>query len=203
MTAPDIIKKLQPKLLEEGLEVDFIDLQGSVVNIRAKRVAPGVPVAFLVKAIAGTYRRYMPEVEDVCLAEYDPGESIGTAPSETFEPLFKHTPVAAGLGVKGTPVIDLAGLDRRLSIRALENFFRVWKEKSPLLGISGLHEDAPQRAAAKWAAVYRDEYREREIVSGSRWNIVMSNDDSELSAALRAQPEESMPGRVFLTDEDV
>jgi hypothetical protein len=203
VTAPDIIDKLRPKLREEGLEVDFIDQTGSVVNIRAKRVAPGVPVAFLVKAIAGTYRRYLPEIEDVCLAEYDPGDSIGTAPSETFEPVFNHRPVAAGLGLRGVPVLDLSGLDRRQSIRALENFFRVWKEKSPMLGVHGLNEDGPKRAAKKWASVYRDEYREMETVSEIRWNILLSGDKPDSLDSLRKQPEESMPGRVYLTDEDV
>lgn len=202
MTAPEIIEKLRPKLREEGLEVDFIDQEGGVVNIRAKRVAPGVPVAFLVKAIAGTYRRYMPDVEDVCLTEYDPGDDIGTAPSETFEPVFQHKPVAEGLKVKGLPVIELSGLDRRQAVQAMEHFFRVWKTKSPLLGVEGLTEDAPLRAMKKWASVYRDEYREIEKVSASRWNIVIHLDDEALLTQMRAQDEECMPGKIFLLNED-
>ena len=74
MTPEEIVEKLRPTLRQEGLEVDFLGREGAIVNIRAKRVSPGVPVAFLVKAIAGTFRRYLPEIEDVCLAEYDPGE---------------------------------------------------------------------------------------------------------------------------------
>ena len=202
LTAPEIIEKLRPKLRAEGLEVDFIDREGAIVNIRAKRIAPGVPVAFLVKAIAGTYRRYLPEIEDVCLAEYDPGESIPTAPSPTFEPVFKHTPVAAGLAVAGIPVLDLSGLDRRKAVQALENFFQVWKSKSPVLGVEGLYEDAPLRAAKKWASVYRDDYRELETISEYRWNINVSEQTPQEIEAFRNRADERMPGKIFLLHED-
>jgi len=182
------------------LEVHYLGQEGSVVNIRAKRVAPGVPVAFLVKAIAGTYRRYMPEIEDVCLAEYDPGESIGTAPSETFEPVFQHKPVAPALPAEGIPVVNLAGLNRRDAVRALENAFAVWKDKSPLLGVTGLEEDAPGRAAAKWASVYEQDYEELEKPTPNRWTIVIRNDSEELQS-MRDKPDEVMPGKIFLLEE--
>ena len=198
MTAIEIIDKLKPKLREEGLEVDFLGREGSIVNIRAKRVAPGVPVAFLVKAIAGTYRRYLPEIEDVCLAEYDPGEAIGTAPSDTFEPVFKHKPVAAGLELQGLPVLDLSGLDRRQAVQAMENFFRVWRPKSPVLGVEGLQEDAPRRAMEKWASVYRDDYSERQVVSDQRWNILIAAGSDEAVKDVLAKSDERMPGKIFI-----
>lgn len=202
MTAPEIIEKLRPKLRAEGLEVDFVNQDGAIVNIRARRVAPGVPVAFLVKAIAGTYRRYLPEIEDVCLTEYDPGESIGTAPSETFQPVFQHKPMAPGLAVMGLPLLDLSGLDRRQAIQALESFFRVWSAKSPLLGVEGLSEDAAQRAMKKWASVYRDEYFKVEEVSPGRSNIIVSNDDPKSISTILERAEERMPGKIFLLIED-
>lgn len=197
MNAEQIIDKLRPTLRQEGLEVDFLGREGSVVNIRAKRVSPGVPVAFLVKAIAGTYKRYLPEVEDVCLAEYDPGEAISTAPSATFEPVFKHRPPMSELTPKGVPVVNLSGLDRREAVQAIESFFKIWKERSPLLGLQGLDEDAPGRAARKWASVYREEYREITEVSDSRWEILLEASDDV--AKLREEGEEVMPARIFLT----
>lgn len=200
MKAPDIIEKLRPKLREEGLEVDFIDRQGKIVNIRARRVAPGVPVAFLVKAIAGTYRRYMPEIEDVCLAEYDPGESIGTAPSETFEPVFKHKPLSPALELAGLPVLDLSGLDRKQAVIALENFYKVWSKKAPLVGVVGLQEDAPRRAVEKWASVYRDDFEALEKSGPSRWQIVVDSSDERLDKVRESQ-DEMMPGKIFLLDE--
>lgn len=106
MKAEEVIERLHPILRKEGLEVDFLSQEGSLVNIRARRVASGVPVAFLVKAIAGTYRRYLPGVKDVCLMEYDPGTNIPIAPSETFEPVFKHSAAVHALLLGGTPVVD-------------------------------------------------------------------------------------------------
>lgn len=198
MTAPEIIDKLRPKLREEGLEVDFLSLDGAVVNIRAKRVAPGVPVAFLVKAIAGTYRRYLPEVEDVCLAEYDPGDQIPTAPSETFEPVFQHKPVAASLELMGLPVVDLAGLDRRQAIQALENFYKVWSQKSPVVGVEGLDEDAPLRAMKKWASVYREDYSETQVVSDKRWDIIVNAHSEDAVKDMQSKDDERMPGKIFI-----
>ena len=201
MTAEQIIDKLRPTLKQEGLEVDFLGQEGSVVNIRAQRVGPGVPVAFLVKAIAGTYKRYLPEIEDVCLTEYDAGDFAPTAPSETFEPVFNHKPVSAHLKLEGIPVLDLKGLNRKDAVLAIEGFFKVWAQRSPLILLEGLTEDAPYRAAEKWAAVYREDYRELRRLSEQRWEIVLSMDSGELDR-VRALGEEVMPGRIFVATED-
>lgn len=202
MTAPEIIEKLQPKLREEGLEVEFIDRDGAVVNIRARRIAPGVPVAFLVKAIAGTYRRYLPEVEDVCLAEYDSGGEIGTAPSETFEPVFQHQPVASSIGTTGLPVVVLNGLDRRQAIQAIENFYQMWSPKCPVLGVEGASEDAPGRALEKWAHVYSDDYQKIDKISKDRWNIVTPGIEADVVEKAMKQADERMPGKIFIMIEE-
>lgn len=199
LNSKEIMDRLHSTLLKEGLEVDFLRQEGGVVNIRARRVAPGVPVAFLVKAIAGTYRRYMTGVEDVCLTEYDPGIDIPIAPSETFEPVFQHSAAAHALLLGGVPVVDLSGLGRRDAIRAIEGCVKVWGDRSPLVGLRGLHEEAPLRAAKKWAAVYRDSYSEIAEVNADRWEISFVHDDSQAIAALKTKGEETMPGRIFLT----
>ena len=199
VTPREVIDKLYPTLLKEGLEVDFLSQEGSLVNIRARRVAPGVPVAFLVKAIAGTYRRYLPDVKDVCLAEYDPGTDIPIAPSETFEVVFKHSAAIQALLLGGLPVVDLAGLGRRDSIKAIEGCVSMWGGRSPIVAIHGLTEDAPLRAAKKWAAVYRDGYKEIKKLSPERWEIAFGDDNARQIADLKAKGDEIMPGRIFLT----
>jgi hypothetical protein len=199
MKPEDVIEKLHPILRQEGLEVDFLSQEGPLVNIRARRVAAGVPVAFLVKAIAGTYRRYLPAVEDVCLAEYDPGIDIPIAPSKTFEAVFKHSAAVHALLLDGTPVVDLAGLGRRDAIRAIEGCVKVWGGRSPLVAIEGLTQDAPRRAARKWAAVYRDDYKEINEISPDRWEITFGVDKGRQIAELKARGDKVMPGRIFLT----
>lgn len=200
MKSREVIDKLRPTLIKEGVEVDFLSREGALVNIRARRVGPGVPVAFLVKAIAGTYRRYVPGVEDVCLAEYDAGEDVPIAPSETFEPVFKHSATVHALLLRGTPVVDLSGLGRRDAIRAIEGCVSVWAERSPLMGISGLTEDAPLRAAKKWASVYRDDYRRINKLSPDRWEIVFGEVNQDEIESLRAEGTEVMPGKLFFLD---
>ncbi len=202
MSPEEIFEKLQPTLRQEGLEVDYLGREGSVVNIRAKRVAPGVPVVFLVKAIAGTFRRYLPDVEDVCLVEYDPGEGIGTSPSTTFQAVLSHRPPVSSLILAGLPVADLSGLSRRDAVRALEGFVKMWAPRSPVVAVQGLSEDAPRRAARKWSEVYRDDYRELEEVSTDRWEIAFGTEHPDEIAVLRARGDEVMPGRIFLTSEE-
>lgn len=199
MKADEIIDKLQPTLRKEGFEVDFLGTEGSVVNIRARRVGAGVPVAFLVKALAGTCRRYLTDIEDVCLAEYDPGDFIPVAPSETFEPVFRHSATVQALLLGGVPVVDLTGLGRRDAIRAIEGCVLVWGKRSPMIALQGLAADAPLRAARKWAAVYRDRYREIREISSDRWEIFFVERDNPRMSELRSRKDEVMPGRVFLT----
>lgn len=202
MSPEEILDKLRPTLRHEGFEVDYLGREGAVVNIRAKRVAPGVPVAFLVKAVAGTYRRYLPEIEDVCLLEYDPGEGIGISASDTFEPVLSHRHPSSSLILAGLPVVDLEGLSRRDAVRSLESFVKMWGPRSPIVGLLGMDDDAPQRAASKWAQVYREDYRELIEVSPQRWEIVFAPEQVEEIASLRKRGDEVMPGKIFLTSED-
>lgn len=202
MKPEEIIDKLRPTLLHEGLEVDFLGVQNKIVNIRARRVAPGVPVAFLIKAIAGTYKRYLPLIEDVCLLEYDPGDGIATTPSETFAPVFSHRPPSRSLGLQGLPTVDLQGLNRRDAVRALEGFLKIWGARSPIVAVCGLTEDAPRRAARKWAQVYRDDYQEIREVTSDRWEVLLPHDNPEYITDLKSKGDEIMPGRIFLTSEE-
>jgi hypothetical protein len=202
MKPEEIIDKLAPTLRQEGLEVDFLGLEGPVVNLRARRVGPGVPVAFLIKAIAGTFKRYLPEVQDVCLVEYDPGVGIETAPSDTFAPVFAHRSPVNSLPLAGLPVADLSGLNRRDAVKAIEGFLKVWGSRSPVLALQGLAQDAPRRAARKWAEVYRDDYGELVEISPDRWEILLTTENSTQVLALKSKGDEIMPGRIFLTNEE-
>ena len=100
------------------------------------------------------------------------------------------------------PVVDLSGLDRRQAVIALENFFKVWKEKSPVVGISGLEEDEPGRAATKWASVYESDYEALEKLTESRWDVIVDGRQQKQISELRDQGEERMPGKIFILDEE-
>ena len=202
MTASEIIEKLKPSLKSEGLEVNFVKQEGSTVHVRAKRITAGVPVAFLMKAIEGTYRRYLPEVEDVLLTEYDSGGQSGHEKSELFQPVFEHKPVLQAFALQEQPAVDLRGLDRRVSVRIIERFVDMWKEKSPQVELVGVDEDAPSRAFKKWLAVYEDLFQEVQYPSEDTARIIFDpvRATSEEFTSLKR---ELMPAKVLMTSEEI
>ncbi len=196
----EILERLRPALEQEGLEVEAQGVEGETLNIRARRTGPGVPVAFMVKAISGTFRRYLPEIQDVCLTEYDPGPEGApkTRSSPDFEKVLRHRAPSVPVQPRGIPAVDLSGLDRRQAIRALEAFVRVWSAQSGKVRFHGLTEDAPQRAAEKWASVYREDYHSLVKDSEDVWTVYFGEVGVNGS---KIEAEEVMPGRVFLIDE--
>ncbi|MBI3928785.1 MAG: hypothetical protein HY319_24810 [Armatimonadetes bacterium] len=198
-----ILEKLQPALAREGLEVELVGIDADILNIRGRRVAPGVPTAFLVKAIAGTFRRYLPAIRDVCLVEYDPGpDEKKTRSSPDFEKVLlrKHAPLA--IQPRGVPGLDLSGMDRARAIRAIEAFVKMWTDREvDRLKIVGIDEDAPGRAFQKWAAHYAGDYSshhpEQDRVRVAIVHLREPCQDPACSAGLE---EEIMPGRILVID---
>jgi hypothetical protein len=197
----EIIDKLRPTLEQEGVEVEILGVKGEQLEIRAKRVGPGVPIAFLVKAIEGTLRRYHSDIREVLLSEYDPGENI---PKPARNPEFDKvlharpqvaSPPSAPLG------LDLSGLDRVLSLRALENAHRVFSGQGKAsFMLKGLNE-APNRAAFdKWVSFYGHGKRVSGSPDSDTSTVYLTSD---APAAEPAPPEEVlwMPARVLLTGE--
>ena len=172
MEPEEILEKLRPAMEKEGLQVELIGHTAQRVEVRAKRVARGVPVAFLMKAIEGTFRRYHPSIKEIYLSEYDPGENLGDAPapsSDEFEKVWKHKALGtvSKKGISETMGLDLSGTDRASAIRALENVHRVWSGRDVRrFLVRGIEEDGAQRALEKWLAHYQlatAEHREGDI----------------------------------------
>ncbi len=192
-----ILDKLEATFQSEGLEFELIGVEGETLNLRGRRVAPGVPAAFMVRAISGTFRRYLPDIQDVCLLEYDPGpEGMKTTQSSPdFERVLRHAPPTAHLALKGIPALELHGLDRRQSVRALEAFVKLWKDKVPYVRVYGREEDAPRRAVEKWA-----NFNEKRLEADApdRWTVYIREDIADPGL----NEEERMPGRVFLINDE-
>lgn len=197
----EILDRLKPALDQEGLEVELLGVEDQTLNIRARRVGPGVPVAFMVRAISGTFRRYQPDIQDVCLTEYDPGpeDLRPTKPSPDFEKVLNHRPASPIPRARGIPGVDLSGLDRRQAVRALEAFTRSWSRRSKRLRVLGLEEEQPRRAAEKWASYYEQEFhriRKDEDQPGA-WTIEL---EEGLEAVTPDDLVEVIPGKVFLVE---
>ncbi len=196
------MERLKPALAQEGVEVEVIGQEGSVLKIRARRYGPGVPVAFLVKAIAGTFRRYHPEVKEVSLEEYDPGpEGLPAAPpSPEFDKVLKHKPHSVTRTMTGVPGIDLSGLPRAEAITALENAVRVWTNQDVgRFSIHGAQDDVAKRAIEKWLNHYKA-HQSWHWAEGRPGVVIIHLDKvCQDPACTSADEELVMPGKIVLT----
>lgn len=158
-TADDIIKKLEETLADEGLTItSFAFRDGSKeFHISMRRFAPGLPAAFMVKGLQGTFRRYLDPQTEVVLDNYEvaPGsEERPSRSSETLKQAILNGP-AGTLRFENPPLLrfSLQNNDRRAAAEALENFVRIVKRR----GIEVFGVECPGEAALKvlkqWCAI--------------------------------------------------
>lgn len=203
MTTSEILTKLEGTLSQEGVRVEALRENGENLYIRAQRVSPGVPVAFLVKAIAGTLRRYHETLREVILEEYDPGEGIPTPqePSPEFQKVLNHKPQGGPGRVHDIPGLDLRGLERAEAVRALETAHRIWSGQGHhFFLLRGTDEDAVGRAWEKWKHHY-------ELVSSSTAEtidgieaLVVTLKTADKPATAQGRSVLWMPARVLLVE---
>ena len=196
----EILDRLAQTFESEGLEFELMGVEGETLNLRGKRVGPGVPAAFMVRAISGTFKRYLPDIKDVCLLEYDPGPEgmKSTRTSPDFEKVLRHQPPTATIAPRGIPALELAGLDRRDSVLALEGFVKLWNGKISFVRIYGGAEDPARRAVEKWGHYYSADGHRLEKDDEDRWTLHLGKEapNPQLTA------EERIPGRIFLIDDE-
>lgn len=158
MTVDEILSKLDTTFQQEGVHFESLGSEGHRLLVRAKRSGPGTPVAFLVKALEGTLRRYHEQLREVELVEYDPGEGHTPppeTPSQEFDKVFKHRGHSSKLNLPQVPGLDLRGCDRAQAIIALEQAHKMWlRQELDRFKIRGLSEDAVARAVQKWVTFY-------------------------------------------------
>lgn len=203
-----ILNRLEPAIEREGLTVELSRVnEDAVVELRARRSSPGVPIAFMLKAIEGTFRRYYPEIAGVRLVEYDPGPDEVRAQKtriedSAFAPLARHQaprlPAPAGI-----PGVDLRGLDRARAVRALENFVDLWGPREvDRLKIVGRSEDGPGRAIKKWLHVYPDRIQSQHLDATDPEGLILHLTRAcQNPNCSQGEPVELMPGRILLTGE--
>lgn len=118
--AQHVLDRLQEVIAEQGLKITINRLEGEVVFLDVERYAKGAPTVFMIKAIGGTYRRYVPEIREAAVANFHSNingadsEPQSTDVSNQDKPLFDFM---------GLPELDLtATTDNRQITLALENF---------------------------------------------------------------------------------
>lgn len=157
MTVEEILAKLQGTFEQEGVHFEVVGQDGERLLVRARRSGPGTPVAFLVKALEGTLRRYHEHLKEVELVEYDPGEGSSTpeVPSQEFDKVLKHKAAPSKLNLPEVPGLDLSGCDRAEAVKALEQAHKIWSGQGvERFLIKGMSQDPVQRAVEKWRSFY-------------------------------------------------
>lgn len=182
MTEAEILNKLEGVFAQEGLVFEILGREQQRLLVRARRIGPGTPVAFMVKALEGTLRHYHPELREVELVEYDPGEGKATpeTPSAEFEKVFKHQSPLPKMRLPEAPGLDLRGTDRAQAMRALEQAQKMWSRQGiHRFKVRGLLEDPARRALEKWLSFF-------ELAQSIRWDegndvasIVLKGAESE------------------------
>ena len=157
MTVQEILAKLQGTFEQEGVHFEVVGEEQDRLLVRARRSGPGTPVAFLVKALEGTLRRYHEHLKEVELVEYDPGEGSSTpeVPSQEFDKVLKHKASPSKLNLPEVPGRDLSGCDRAEAVKALEQAYKIWSAQGvQRFLIKGLSQDPVRRAVEKWREFY-------------------------------------------------
>ncbi|MBT9583559.1 hypothetical protein IV102_09415 [bacterium] len=157
MTEAEILLKLEPVFAQEGVVFEVMGREDHRLLVRARRTGPGTPVAFLVKALEGTLRRYHSDLKEVELLEYDPGEGSSTpdTPNPEFDKVLKHKAASAKLELPEVPGLDLRGSDRAQAVKALEQAQKMWSRQGvDRFRVRGMLEDPVHRAVQKWLSFY-------------------------------------------------
>jgi hypothetical protein len=176
VTAAEIWARLEPVFLQEGVTLELLGESDERLFVRARRTGPGTPVAFLVKALEGTLRRYHEKLREVELVEYDPGEGPATPeqPSPEFEKVLKHRPPSQQLALPDIPGLDLRECDRRQAAQALEKAHKMWAAQGvERFRVRGLSQDPVRRAVEKWLSFYAAAEKVGEEESGDCWCLLV------------------------------
>lgn len=194
MTPEAILERLAPSLAEQGIEVTLTGSEGGVVRIEARRTGPGWPLAFLSRALEGTFKRYLPGFRGLLLEGYVPLE--GRTPGGGGPP----APPEAGPPFQGIPGVDLGGLDRSRAARSLESFVALALRKGArVVKVRGLDHEPAHRAAEKWADLYRGTWTSQHLEEGrtDAWIVHFDRPCLDPSCA-RDLSEEILPGALVL-----
>ena len=130
--AQNILDRLEVVFKDQGLKVAIDHCEESVLYVNIERFAKGMPVQFMVKAIGGTFRRYLPVIQNV---------EVNRFVRTIKQPSDAETASAPLFSFHGIPELDMSGINPQDAVLALDNFaalvkrhnlhkFRVsWKDR--------------------------------------------------------------------------
>jgi len=190
-TAQGILARLAPLLEQEGLNVQVVDVREGMVHLRGHRVSPGLPMAFMVRALEGTFRRYLPGFRGVALDEWQDLQGPEDSP----------TPRTFGPTMRGLPGLDLAGTDRKQAVQALEAFAGMMhRQAASCARLLGVAQDEPERAVRRWLSVHREDgvFGHPEAGHQSRWILHFGQACEAAETCHPDEPGETLPARILI-----
>lgn len=203
-TPEEIFKKLEETFSNEGVRLESFRLDESFkrVYISLKRFAPGLPTAFLVKGLQGTFRRYLDRQTEVVLERYEVLPEATEATSKSSEQLkqdlLKGAAHSPALAFKETPCLDLRGASAKEAVSALEVFINMVTRQNLKICRFYLDDQNSRRVVRQWAAI-----------NGAKLSCLSKNDElwllhlepssgNELTEPVELSKQEVLPYRVLL-----
>ncbi len=112
--AQSIMDRLEETYKQQGLTMTIDRLEGQLLMINVERFAHGAPTAFMVKALGGTFRRYLPAIQQVGVNSFSSSvKSERDCEASSPSPLFTFS---------GLPEIDMSEVNAQEAVVALDNF---------------------------------------------------------------------------------
>ncbi len=187
----EILEKLDPVLREQGVDLTLLRVEQGIVHLQARRLTAEARVAFAVRAVAGTLRRYLPGFHEVRLEVLQDAAGAPTRPT--------------GPAIPGLPGLDLAGLSRRQAARALDSFATLARRRGDArIRLRGLDEPEPLRAAHAWCALnlLAPSWHHPEEASTGSWILHLEGPCPGPRTCGVGEEGLAVPGRILLADPD-
>ena len=160
-TVTEIIDKLQNTFAGEGLRFvahDY-DKNSRQLNVSLERFAPGVPVAFMVKGLQGTLRRYLDSESTVILQDYKVLPSAREADSQSNPKLQKailqgvYKKTRSRIKFNNYPGLDLSEAKKGEASLALESLQSIAESQGlDTIAVKASSEFA-RKVLRQWASI--------------------------------------------------
>ena len=207
-TPEEILKKLEKTFDHEGVRLVSFHLDDSSkrVYVNLERFAPGLPTAFLVKGLQGTFRRYWDRQTEVILEHYqvlpEASETISHSSEQLKQDLLKGASHTPALAFKGIPCLDMRGASAKEAVSCLEVFINMVTRQSLKFCQLYLDNQNSRRVVRQWAAI-NDAKLSCLSEKEELWRLQFAqSSEKELDKQPEFSKQEVLPYRVLLLGSD-
>lgn len=206
-TPEEILQKLEKTFSDEGVRfVNFhLDESTHQAKVSLERFAPGLPTAFLLKGLQGTFRRYFHPQTEVILEDYNVLPEASQATSQSSEQLkrdlLKGATHSPALAFKGMPCLDMRGASAKEAASSLESFINMLTRQELKTCLLYLDERNSRRVARQWAAINGANL---DCVSqqSSLWRLQLEGATENDSQQFQSSQPEVLPYKILLLGND-